>query len=646
MSKSTIAVVLLSFLLGILFSRTSGAICADYYRLFQSTYPNITTLFNSNYTFVGRWIEPGASIPNSGRSPKPNIVQADLIHIRFTGTLVPPVTGWYQFRYYVDDTLRFYVDDLVNPLISVGVTEFTARSEFGIASKMIYFEANTSHPIVVDVGERRGAVGLSLSWAVYQQNTNTSQMLLSDQVVPNSAWQVCNTTAPTFQIFTPPPLPQSQRDAFQNAIASADGLCSHYYIKNSFRQMHNSSAGDNPPPRSIPDYFMSRVDPTISFTFPRYDPLPGLPTSTTRPPGFAFISEGFIIPERSTNYTFYIFTGTDLRFYINDRLLIDVLYVRTEIAIRVELSTPSIWLDAGVLYRITMHFGESQFETSGTPYDTSRDLTFSFDWVWNDPVDGIVRRRVPTSALKTISCPSTTTPLILRSNLTGSTTLSDGSYSVNGSLTVSGNLTLAGASLIIGGASSATISGQINLDGNSTLVLRPGGAMNVSGDVTFADGSTISITSSGSQNTPIVVSGTVKATGTEVTVVLTNGSSMTLRETGTVTIPFLSWTSSEGLDVVVTNATADGLRECEKVTSRVNYGTKDLSLVFSLDSSGCTPPSDSNFPLWAIAPIVGGVILIAAGIGAIVYIVNRQRNRASARHLSRKLRSSAVKDNL
>jgi hypothetical protein len=115
------------------------------------------------------------------------------------------------------------------------------------------------------------------------------------------------------------------------------------------------------------------------------------------------------------------------------------------------------------------------------------------------------------------------------------------------------------------------------------------------------------------------------------------------RATGAIEFSVVNYGSSQGqFSTITTNlptVLADG---CSKPTARSQYGAKSLTLVITVDSSGCAANSNS-IPILELAAststgviagvVVAAIVVVAAAIGGIV-LWRRQKSNARKREIA------------
>ncbi|PHQ23830.1 hypothetical protein CLH62_19020 [Marinobacter guineae] len=93
-------------------------------------------------------------------SPVPGVINSNQFSVRWSGFIVPPESGAYQFRTRTDDGVRLYVDDLATPVID----EWRDFSPTNHESGDIILERGRSYNIRMEMYENAGGAVAQLSW--------------------------------------------------------------------------------------------------------------------------------------------------------------------------------------------------------------------------------------------------------------------------------------------------------------------------------------------------------------------------------------------------------------------------------------------------------------------------------------------------
>jgi hypothetical protein len=499
------------------------------------------------------------------------------------------------------------------------------------------------------MNELRSNWAMQISWAIYN-TSNATTAIVERQEVPASVFRRCNTSLPQVVPMTPHQMPAEAVSAYGAETAFSSGFCGNFFESNMFQAFENPSY-QMMANSSLPGYNFSRLEPGIGYYQSRGEPLPGLSVNTTRAPGFSVVWMGFLVPQFTTNYTFFFGAGTDMRVILNGQTLLNHI---TEPSVAphdsMEVSTPSINLVAGVPYFFQIVYYERQEQPALDGYwGLYKFLNYFMDWLYRAPGTSTdIRARVPASALRTTrSCPAapttTSNSFVLNSNIVGNPVLSGGQYSLSAETNITGNLTLSRSVLVVPGATSAQISGALIINNSSQFIVPPGASVSVTGSLTFSSTSSVSVTSSSSGATPpIGVTGPVSLSGATIVLKITQSTIDDLKNKGNVSVTVMRFTSLSGsFTGAVLVPEIVGLQSCEKVTQTVSSRTTDLSVMFQLDDSGCKTnnndpanlsSSSGGFPTWAIAIIVIGIVAVT---GVASFLIWRTRSLWQTKGLRR-----------
>jgi beta-glucosidase len=93
-------------------------------------------------------------------SPVPGIIDTEDFSVSWTGRIVPPVTGTYQFCTTSDDGARLWVDDMATPVIDNWVDQAVTSS-----CGTVDLVANEPVPIRLDFYDTLEEAVIRLSWS-------------------------------------------------------------------------------------------------------------------------------------------------------------------------------------------------------------------------------------------------------------------------------------------------------------------------------------------------------------------------------------------------------------------------------------------------------------------------------------------------
>ncbi|MBE9010436.1 DUF4347 domain-containing protein [Pseudanabaenaceae cyanobacterium LEGE 13415] len=227
-------------------------------------------------------------------SPAPNI-GSDTFSIRWTGQILAPTTGTYQFFTTTDDGVRLFVNgqQVINSFINQAATERTGS---------VSLVAGQRYDIRMEYFENAGSASARLAWAGPG---------IAKQVVPQSQ---------LFSTITPPPTP-----------GTGNGLRGEYFDNIDFTSLR-----------------ATRTDATVNFNWGSGSPDPQIAADT-----FSARWTGQVEPLYSDTYTFFTTTDDGVRLFVDGQLVIDnfVNQAATE-------RRGSIALQAGRKYDIRMEYYE------------------------------------------------------------------------------------------------------------------------------------------------------------------------------------------------------------------------------------------------------------------------------------------------
>lgn len=160
---------------------------------FEGGGTGLTTYYWNNRTLSG----PTVAQQNSAiidedygsGSPIPGVVNDNNFSVRWSGYLVPPVTGEYRFRTRSDDGVRLWVEDLANPVIDQWIDQAPTNHESGT----ITLQQGQVYALKMEMYENQGGAVARLSW----DTPNSSGF----EVVPASALFNCPDTGSALDHF-------------------------------------------------------------------------------------------------------------------------------------------------------------------------------------------------------------------------------------------------------------------------------------------------------------------------------------------------------------------------------------------------------------------------------------------------------------
>ncbi|GAP93589.1 PA14 domain-containing protein [Leptolyngbya sp. NIES-2104] len=236
-------------------------------------------------------------------SPDPGI-GADTFSVRWTGQILAPTTGTYQFFTTTDDGVRLFVNgqQVINSFINQPATERTGS---------ISLVAGQRYDIRMEYFENGGNAVSRLSW---------SGPGITKQIIPQS--QLFSAAAP------PPPPPLG---------GDGNGLRAEYFDNIDFTGTR-----------------VTRTDTTVNFNWST-----GSPDSQIAPDTFSALWTGQILAPNTGAYQFFTTTDDGVRLFVNGQQVIDsfINQAATE-------RTGTINLVAGQRYDIRMEYFENGGQAS------------------------------------------------------------------------------------------------------------------------------------------------------------------------------------------------------------------------------------------------------------------------------------------
>ncbi|WP_150914395.1 DUF6701 domain-containing protein [Marinobacter halotolerans] len=131
---------------------------------FEASSTGLSTFYWNNRDLSGPTVaqEVSATIDeNYGNgSPIPGTVNNDRFSIRWTGFIVPSVTGDYRFRTRTDDGVRLWVQDLSNPIINEWVDQSPTNHESGVLT----LQQGQAYALKMEMYENGGGAVAQLFW--------------------------------------------------------------------------------------------------------------------------------------------------------------------------------------------------------------------------------------------------------------------------------------------------------------------------------------------------------------------------------------------------------------------------------------------------------------------------------------------------
>jgi subtilisin family serine protease len=221
----------------------------------------------------------------------PSNVNTDNFSVRWEGFIRPQYSQLYTFFLYSDDGSRVYINNqlVVNHWSDHGASE---------KSGTIQLTAGVNYAIRVEYYDRSSSAVMRLSWSSPSQ---------TKQVVPQARLFTTNvggiqptpTNTPTATLtatITRTPTPSLT----PTVSTTGDGLVGSYYNGVNFNTLRNT-----------------KTDRTIDFNWGS-----GAPSNVNRD-NFSVRWEGFIRPQYSQLYTFFLYSDDGSRLYINDQLVVN-----------------------------------------------------------------------------------------------------------------------------------------------------------------------------------------------------------------------------------------------------------------------------------------------------------------------------------
>lgn len=160
---------------------------------FEGGGTGLTTFYWNNRDLTGAVVaqQNAANIDNDygNGSPLPGVVNADRFSIRWTGFIVPPVTGDYRFRTRSDDGVRLWIQDLSSPIIDSWIDQSPTNHDSGV----ITLQQGQVYALRMEMYENQGGAVAQLSWDTPEPGGFT--------IVPASVLFNCPTAANSLDHF-------------------------------------------------------------------------------------------------------------------------------------------------------------------------------------------------------------------------------------------------------------------------------------------------------------------------------------------------------------------------------------------------------------------------------------------------------------
>ncbi|MEP0915836.1 PA14 domain-containing protein [Leptolyngbya sp. DQ-M1] len=233
----------------------------------------------------------------------------DTFSVRWTGQVLAPTSGTYQFFTTTDDGVRLFVNNqlVINSFADQSVTERTGS---------IALVAGQRYDIRMEYFENRGAAAAFLGWSVPG---------FTQQIIPQSQLFSSTTTTPTPPPTTPTPPP----------TGTGNGLRGEYFDNIDFTA-----------------FKFARTDANINFNWAESSPDPNIAPDT-----FSVRWTGQVQPLHNDTYTFFTTTDDGVRLSVNGQLIIDSFADQSATE-----RTGTIALQAGQRYDIVMEYFENGYD--------------------------------------------------------------------------------------------------------------------------------------------------------------------------------------------------------------------------------------------------------------------------------------------
>ncbi|MBD1824918.1 DUF4347 domain-containing protein [Cyanobacteria bacterium FACHB-DQ100] len=227
-------------------------------------------------------------------------IGADTFSVRWTGQLLAPTTGAYQFFTTTDDGVRLFINgqQVINSFVNQPATERTGT---------INLVAGQRYDVRMEYFENGGQAVAQLAWAAPG---------ITKQVVPTT--QLFNSSTPG----TPPPPP----------TGTGNGLRGEYFDNIDFTA-----------------FKFARTDANVNFNWARSSP-----DSSIAPDTFSVRWTGQVQPLYSDTYTFFTTTDDGIRLFVDGQLVINNFADQPATERR-----GTIALQAGQRYDIRMEYYEN-----------------------------------------------------------------------------------------------------------------------------------------------------------------------------------------------------------------------------------------------------------------------------------------------
>lgn len=187
-------------------------------------------------------------------------IESDTFSVRWTGYVVPKYSESYQFHMYADDGIRLWVNNQI--VIDKWVDQNIEHS-----SIPIYLTAGTKNEIRVEYYENFGVANVMLQWSSNSQ---------AKEIVPHAQLYILDQLNGT-------------------------GLRGEYYNDINLKNLK-----------------LTRTDAKVDFSWQDSSPSPLLENDT-----FSVLWTGYVAPNFTDTYTFYMASDDGVRIWVNNQLILD-----------------------------------------------------------------------------------------------------------------------------------------------------------------------------------------------------------------------------------------------------------------------------------------------------------------------------------
>ncbi|MEN3943514.1 putative Ig domain-containing protein [Prosthecobacter sp. SYSU 5D2] len=332
-----------------------------------------------------------------GGSPDTSIPE-DNFSVRWTGTVLPPSTGSYNFRARADDGVRLWVNDVlvIDQWKDQGATAYNAivslTGGVPVPVRLEYYENGGDAVVSLEWTGPSFAQKIITEWTAYEWSVvsgSLPQGLVLDSVTGVISGVLANSDSATFTVrardwqgcegtreytieagcpavtVTPESLPApSVGVPYSQPLAASPviGLTGEYYSGLNFNTL-----------------LLTRKDPAIDFNWGNGSPDPAVPANV-----FSVRWTGNLVPPATGSYTFRTTTDDGIRLWVNNVLVINRWVDQSPTN-----NSASVSLTAGIAVPVKVEYYENgggavaQLYWTGPGITTSQPITQWQSYTWS-----------------------------------------------------------------------------------------------------------------------------------------------------------------------------------------------------------------------------------------------------------------------